>query len=250
MPIASSASRPTRPPTSSSRRSLAAAEQAERDQAPEKGLAALAAATPGPRWEERFRQARERLTRQLEQLDAASPTVVLTPEVKLEYKKGEPGTISVRIQDDHGVKSARLFARVEGSVQYVELPLRPTSGSDYVAQISASFHQNQTRRVLRRGLRSLRPHDPAGQRPEASQAQAQEVEPLRRMIGSPLPERVPIIPRPPSAKDLGTERRSPRPWSVRRPFEAASGRAKLLTRHRGQLLGGLAGLAPRRTPRP
>jgi len=50
----------------------------------------------------------------------------------------------VRTQDDHGVKSARLFARVEGSVQYVELPLRPTSGPDYAAQISPSFHQNQT----------------------------------------------------------------------------------------------------------
>jgi serine/threonine protein kinase len=123
---------------------LAGAEQAERDQAPEKGLAALASAAPGPRWEARFHQARGRLTQQLERLDAASPTVVLTPEVKLEYKKGEPGAISVRIQDDHGVKDARLFARVEGSVQYTELPLRPTSGSDYVAQISASFHQNQT----------------------------------------------------------------------------------------------------------
>jgi serine/threonine protein kinase len=123
---------------------LAAAEQAERDQAPEKGLAVLAVTTSGPRWEARFHQARERLTRQLERLDAASPTLVLTPEVKLEYKKGEPGAISVRIQDDHGVKNARLFARVEGSVQYTELPLRPTSGSDYVAPISPGFHQNQT----------------------------------------------------------------------------------------------------------
>ena len=123
---------------------LTAAEQAERDQVPEKGLTALAAATPGPRWEGRFRQARERLTRQLERLDAASPTVVLTPETKLEYKKSEPGTISVRIQDDHGVKNAQLFARVEGSVQYTELPLRPASGSDWAAQISANFHQNQT----------------------------------------------------------------------------------------------------------
>ena len=123
---------------------LAAAEKAEKDRVPEKGLAALAATTPAPRWEERFRQARERLAKQLEQLDAASPTVVLTPGAKLEYKKGEPAAITVRIQDDHGVKSTRLFARVEGSVQYVELPLRPASGSDYVAQLSPSFHQNQT----------------------------------------------------------------------------------------------------------
>jgi len=123
---------------------VATAEQAGRDQTPEKGLAALAAATPGPRWEERFRQIRERLTNQLGKLDAGAPTVVLVPETKLEYKKGEPGTISVRIQDDHGVKSARLFARVEGAVQYVELPLRSATGSDYVAQISPSFHQNRT----------------------------------------------------------------------------------------------------------
>ncbi|HVN32436.1 MAG TPA: hypothetical protein VMT45_10650 [Thermoanaerobaculaceae bacterium] len=123
---------------------VATAEQAARDQTPEKGLAALATATPGPRWEERFRQIRERLTSQLEQLDAEAPTVVLIPEAKLEYKKGEPGTISVRIQDDHAVKSARLFARAEGAVQYVELPLRPAAGSDYVAQISPSFHQNRT----------------------------------------------------------------------------------------------------------
>jgi serine/threonine protein kinase len=123
---------------------LTAAEKAEKDLVPEKGLAALAAATPGPRWEDRFRQARERLAKQLEQLDAAAPTVVLTPGAKLEYKKGEPAVITLRIQDDHAVKSARLFARVEGSVQYIELPLRPTSAPDYAAQISPSFHQNQT----------------------------------------------------------------------------------------------------------
>jgi serine/threonine protein kinase len=123
---------------------LATAEQAEKDQAPEKGLAALAAVTPGPRWEDRFRLTRDRLTGQLEKLDAAPPTVALPPENKLEYKKGEPGTISVRVHDDHGIKSAQLFARVEGAAQYVELPLRPGAASDYIAQISPSFHQNQT----------------------------------------------------------------------------------------------------------
>jgi serine/threonine protein kinase len=123
---------------------LTTAEQAGKDQAPEKGLAALATVTPGPRWEGRFRQAREQLAAQLQKLDAAAPTVSLVPGVKLEYKKGQPGTIPVRIQDDHGIKSARLFARPEGAVQYVELPLRPTTGSDYAAQISPSFHQNKS----------------------------------------------------------------------------------------------------------
>jgi hypothetical protein len=123
---------------------MAAVEQAEKEQAPEKGLDLLAATTPNPRYEARFQQARERLAAQLKQLDPAPPTIVLTPGVKLEYKKGELGTINVRITDDHAVKSARLFARVEGSVQFVEFPLRRASGSDYAAEISFNFHQNKT----------------------------------------------------------------------------------------------------------
>jgi serine/threonine protein kinase len=123
---------------------MAAVEQTEKEQAPEKGLELLAASTPNPRYEARFQQARERLAAQLKQLDPAPPTIVLTPGVKLEYKKGEPGTINVRITDDHAVKGARLFARVEGNVQFVELPLRRASGSDYAAEISFSFHQNKT----------------------------------------------------------------------------------------------------------
>ncbi len=123
---------------------MAAVEQAEKEQAPEKGLALLAGATLSPRWEARFQQARERLTVQLKQLDPGAPTVAITPGVKLEYKKGEPGAINVRVTDDHAVKSARLFARVEGSIQFTELPLRRASGSDYVAEISVNFHQNKT----------------------------------------------------------------------------------------------------------
>jgi serine/threonine protein kinase len=123
---------------------LAAAAQAEKNRVPEQGLAALAAARPGPRWEQRFREAHERLAKQLKELDAGAPTVTLTPGVKLEYKKGEPGAISVQIEDDHGIRSARLFARLEGSVQFVELPLRQTSGPTYVAEIAPNFHQNST----------------------------------------------------------------------------------------------------------
>jgi serine/threonine protein kinase len=123
---------------------LATAAQAERNRVPEQGLAALAAAKPGPRWAQRFREAHERLASQLKKLDAGAPTVALTDGIKLEYKKNEPGSISVQIEDDHGIKSARLFARLEGSVQFVELPLRHTSGSTYVAEIAPNFHQNST----------------------------------------------------------------------------------------------------------
>ncbi len=123
---------------------LVAVDQAERDKVPERGLELLAGTTPNGRYEARFQQARARLAAQLQQLDSAAPTVALTPGTKLEYKKGEPGTINVRITDDHAVKSARLFARVEGSVQFVELPLRRVSGADYAAEVSFNFHQNKT----------------------------------------------------------------------------------------------------------
>ena len=123
---------------------LAAAERAERDKVPEKGLAALAATSPPPRWQERVRETRDRLAAQLKQLDAAPPNIALTPGGKLEYKKNEPGTITLKITDDHGLKSAKLFARLEGSGQYVELPLRPGPAGDYTAEISPAFHKNST----------------------------------------------------------------------------------------------------------
>jgi serine/threonine protein kinase len=123
---------------------LATAGQAEKDNVPEKGLAALATVSPPPRWRERIRQVRAGLSAQLQRLDAAPPTVALVPGIKLEYKKNEPGTITVRIVDDHAVKSARLFARLEGSVPYVELPLNPKGGGEYEAEISPTFHKNGT----------------------------------------------------------------------------------------------------------
>ena len=123
---------------------LATAAQAEKDNAPEKGLAALAALSPPPRWQERARQVHDRLAKQLQQLDVAPPTVALLPGSKLEYKKNEPATITLRISDDHAIKSAKLFARLAGSVAYVELPLRPDGKGDYAAEISPAFHQNGT----------------------------------------------------------------------------------------------------------
>jgi serine/threonine protein kinase len=123
---------------------LATAGQAEKDKVPEKGLAALATVSPPPRWQERVRQVRAGLSAQLQRLDAAPPTVALLPGIKLEYKKNEPGTITVRIVDDHGVKSARLFARLEGSIPYVELPLNPKGDGEYAAEISPTFHKNGT----------------------------------------------------------------------------------------------------------
>jgi eukaryotic-like serine/threonine-protein kinase len=119
-------------------------EATAKDQKPEKGLELLRSLPADPRTDARARAARERLEKQLAQLDAAPPTVVLAPDIKLEYKKGESATITLRIQDDHAVKSAQLFARLEGGGEYVELPLRKGAGADYTAEVTAAFHKNQT----------------------------------------------------------------------------------------------------------
>ena len=121
---------------------LVSVEQTERDNAPEKGLELLRTANPGARWEERFRQARERLTVQLAALDKAPPVVALAKDAKLEYLKGKPAVVTFHITDDHAVRGARLFARVEGSDKYQELPLRQGPGGDWSAELAFAFHQN------------------------------------------------------------------------------------------------------------
>ncbi len=119
-------------------------EQAERDRAPENGLALLRSAGTDAGTDARVEQARERLEKQLAQLDAAPPSVALAQGVKLLYKKGTVATIVLSIRDDHRVQGARLFARVEGGGAFVELPLRRGAGDDWSVEISPEFHHNQT----------------------------------------------------------------------------------------------------------
>ncbi len=123
---------------------MAKVEQSERAGKPEDGLALLAALSPDPRTAARVQEARARLQAQLAKLDAAPPTVTLVENEKLQYKKGTGATITVRIDDDHRVAGAHLFARVEGSGEFVELPLRRGSGDLWSAEISPEFHNNHT----------------------------------------------------------------------------------------------------------
>jgi len=123
---------------------MAQVEQSERDRAPENGLALLRAMPADPKTRARVEQARERLAKQLEQLDAAPPSVALAQGIKLEYRKGAPATIALRIRDDHRVQGARFFARVEGAPEFVELPMRRGAGEDWSVEISPEFHHNQT----------------------------------------------------------------------------------------------------------
>ena len=122
---------------------LAQAEQAERQQQPEKGLAVLQSVRPPSRLEGRVAELRQRLEAQLRQLDAQPPKVELQRGAKLEYEKGKMARIPFIITDDHGIKSAKMFARVEGGGKFAEMNLSPGSGSEWVGEITAAFHRNE-----------------------------------------------------------------------------------------------------------
>lgn len=122
---------------------LAQAEQSERQQRPESGLAMLQALRPPPRLEGRVAELRQRLQALLKQLDAQPPKVELQRGVKLEFDKGKMARVPLVVSDDHGIKSAKLFARVEGSPKYLEMNLTHGTGTEYAAEFTAAFHQNQ-----------------------------------------------------------------------------------------------------------
>ncbi|MCU0293319.1 MAG: hypothetical protein MUF10_15225, partial [Thermoanaerobaculaceae bacterium] len=116
---------------------LAQAEQSERQQRPESGLAMLQALRPPARLEGKVAELRQRLQALLKQLDAQPPKVELQRGVKLEFDKGKLARIPLVVSDDHGVKSAKLFARVEGSGKFVEMNLTHGTGTEYAAEFTA-----------------------------------------------------------------------------------------------------------------
>lgn len=123
---------------------LTQAEQSERQQRPESGLAMLQALRPPQRLEGRVAELRQRLQALLQQLDAQPPKVELQRGAKLEFDKGKLARIPMVVTDDHGVRSAKLFARVEGGGKYTEMNLSHGAGNEYAAEFTAAFHQNQT----------------------------------------------------------------------------------------------------------
>ncbi|MBZ5587408.1 MAG: protein kinase [Acidobacteriia bacterium] len=123
---------------------LAAAEAAEKERRPEKGLEALVQATPDARWQERFAAARLRLESLLAELDKAPPVVRLKPGSKMDYSKGKPYTLSLVVTDDYRVKSVTVMARREGAPTYQELVARNAGGDEYTVEITPEFHGNKT----------------------------------------------------------------------------------------------------------
>lgn len=123
--------------------SLAQAEQAERQQQPEKGLALLQSLRPTSRLEGRVAELRQRLEAQLRQLDAQPPKVELQRGARLEYEKGKMARVPFVVTDDHGIRSAKMFVRVEGSGKYSEINLSRGAGNEWAGEVTAAFHKNE-----------------------------------------------------------------------------------------------------------
>jgi len=123
---------------------LSAAQAAEKERRPEKGLAALAHVVPDGHWQERFAAARQRLESLLAELDTAPPSVQLKPGSRLNYSKGKPFTLSFVVTDDYRVKSVIVMARPEGASAYQELPARSTGNDEYTIEVTPEFHGNKT----------------------------------------------------------------------------------------------------------
>lgn len=123
---------------------LAAADTAEKEHRPEKGLEALAQVTPDARWQERFTGARLRLQGLLAELDKAPPTIQLNSGFKLAYSKGTSVTVPLRIADDYRVKSVLVMARREGTSEFHPLPVLAMGGDEYTVEVTPEFHGNKT----------------------------------------------------------------------------------------------------------
>ena len=99
--------------------------------------------TPPPYYEQRFRDARQRLEAVLREIDANPPGLEIPGTLKLEYSKNKSFVLVVRITDDHAVKSAALFLRVKEAEHYKELALRRTQESEWSGEITAALHENK-----------------------------------------------------------------------------------------------------------
>jgi serine/threonine protein kinase len=123
---------------------LAAADAAEKERRPEKGLEALEQVTPDAHWQERFTGTRLRLEGLLSEIDKAPPSIQLKPAFKLDYSKGTVVTVPLLVSDDYRVKSVSVMARRDGTSEFHPLPVKATGGDQYAVEITPDFHGNKT----------------------------------------------------------------------------------------------------------
>lgn len=125
---------------------LAAAEEAGARRRPDEGLAVLRGAQPTARTAGRFQELRQRLDRQLEQLDRNPPAIEI-PSGELSYEKGKPAVLEIRVSDDYQVKSVTVRARPEGARAATEIAAE-RAGAGYRAEIPAALHQGRPVEVV------------------------------------------------------------------------------------------------------
>ncbi|HEX4494219.1 MAG TPA: hypothetical protein VIE43_01000, partial [Thermoanaerobaculia bacterium] len=121
---------------------LAAVAAAERSNKPLEGQRLLAGVKPNRRYAARFQEARQRLDGEVAQLDRQPPEIKPrgTPP---EFDKGKTAVIPLTITDDFGVRGVEGWARPEKG-QYVKVNIRHLNGSDYVMDVPAEVHKNET----------------------------------------------------------------------------------------------------------
>ncbi len=125
---------------------LAAAESAAVRRRPDEGLAVLRGAQPTARTAARFQELRQRLERQLEQLDRNPPAIEIAPS-ELSYEKGQPAVLEIRVTDDYQVKSVAARVRPEGARAATEIAAE-RAGAGYRLEIPAALHQNRPLEVV------------------------------------------------------------------------------------------------------
>jgi serine/threonine protein kinase len=110
---------------------------------PESGLQILARAKPSAGFVERFDEARIRLERQLEAMDAGSPEIVIPQDAALEFKKGDSVVVPIQVTDDYQVARVTVHFRSKESEQVEQRDLAPSGGGVYRFEVLPEMHLNK-----------------------------------------------------------------------------------------------------------
>jgi hypothetical protein len=122
---------------------IARAEEAAGASRPEDGLAALGqiAVPDGSPYAAEVTRLRDRLQRQLLDMDRAAPTV--HPSGEVEYRRNEKVEIRLQIADDYRVERVRVWARGGEEGAFAEVAVRNDSGTTWVVEVPPGVHQNK-----------------------------------------------------------------------------------------------------------
>jgi hypothetical protein len=110
---------------------------------PEQGLERLKGISPPPSLAARFEAEKKRLSDRLDELDRGTPTVSLSPGTDLKFAKKQPVRLRFLVADDHGVRSAALFARKGTDSKWSSFSLvRGSAEGEWSVEVPEDFHGN------------------------------------------------------------------------------------------------------------